>query len=200
MRESIDDPVDISVYKLFSRTEGKRVFVVTDSKIAADLRKDKESFNSYMNENINFMRQAIATYRQEIKNGNKDAEFTLNEKPTSPDYINIGQLIGMGNLPSMVASIETSCMYEEMESVERFCFDGATYIAVPRPNRYNVRAWYADDKRQDVQVEKALKQRFEVAARLQNWTPPHWMVEIDRDALIKNHEKKAPASAPKIEP
>ena len=186
MYESIDNPVDISIDRFSSRTQGKRVFVVTDPKIAADLRKDKELFNSHMNENISYMTQAVAAYMQDIKDGSKDAALNLKEKPVSPDYINIKQLIGLGSLPFMVASVETSCMYEGMEETERFCFDGATYITVPRPNRYNERAWYADGKSQA--VEKALKQRFDVAAKLQNWTPPHWMVEIDRDALIKDHQ------------
>ena len=198
MQESIDNPVDISVDKFAGRTHGKRVFVVLDSKIAADLRKDKELFNSHMNETMNYMSQTIGAYMQEVKKGNKDAKLDLKEMPARSDRINIEQLIGMKNLPFMVAGVESSGLYEEMESVERFCFDGATYIAVPRANRYSTQAWYAGGKGEG--VEKALKQRFEVASRLQNWIPPSWMLEIDRDALIKRHGQGVPAPEPKVEP
>lgn len=181
----MDQPVDVSVGQFQFHARGKRVFLVSDPEIAADLRRDSAAHKQHLRASVDHM---LKKYERRMAGGDAAGQEPLVE-PAEPVFIDVPKLIGMAPLPFMVPSVESTSMYEEMDHVEHFCFAGSTFIAVPTDHRVGTQAWYSVQEdmtpSEKKLVEETLQKRFDVAARIRAWSKPEWMTEINPVTYLK---------------
>ncbi len=195
MYENIDDPLDISPEEFRQRTQGKRVFLVTDPEIAENLRCDKAEFNDFSLQLMEYSKKSVDQWFKDFNARAAGKEPEPHVAIIKPQYcgINLSKLIGMKNLPFMVASEESPSLYNEMEQIERFCFAGHSIITVPRENGFD-RQWYKQDG--TVHTVKAIFSRQSLYKTLHDFTPPAWLVEVNAEALIKQCQPGGNTPAP----